>query len=122
MGTDMLRIMIIRWFVNTIALGVASFLVSGIYYYELEDLIIAAALFGLLNTFIKPLLILLTLPINLLSLGLFTFIINAAMLGLTGSFLAGFFVTGFWSALGGAIIISIVSIILNSMLKEDDHR
>ena len=118
----MLRIMIIRWFINTVALGIASHLVSGIYYYQFEDLVIAAALFGLLNTFIKPLLLLLTLPINLLTLGLFTFVINAVMLGLTGSFLSGFIVTGFWSALGGAIIISIVSIVLNSMFKEDKYR
>jgi putative membrane protein len=115
----MLRIMVIRWFINTIALGAASVMISGIYYYELEDLIIAAALFGLLNTFIKPVLLILTLPINLLSLGLFTFVINAIMLGLTGSFLSGFIVSGFWAALGGAIIVSIISIILNSVFKED---
>ena len=114
--------MIIRWFINTVALGAASFLISGIYYYQLEDLLIAAALFGLLNTFIKPLLLILTLPINLLTLGLFTFVVNAVMLGLTSSFLSGFIVSGFWPALGGAIIVSIVSIILNSMLKEDKYR
>ena len=118
----MLRIMIIRWFINTVALGVASSLVSGIYYFQLEDLVIAAALFGLLNTFIKPLLLILTLPINLLTLGLFTFVINAIMLGLTSSFLSGFVVSGFWPALGGAIIISIVSIVLNSMLKEEKYK
>ena len=118
----MIRIMIIRWFVNTIALAVASFLIPGISYYLFKDLVIAAALFGILNTFIKPILIILTLPINLLSLGLFTFIINAIMLGLTGSFLEGFIVSGFWSSLAGAIIISIVSVVLNSMLKEDEHK
>jgi putative membrane protein len=118
----MFRIMVIRWFVNTVALGVASALVSGISYFQFEDLVIAAALFGLLNTFIKPLLLLLTLPINLLTLGLFTFVINAIMLGLTSSFLSGFIVTGFWPALGGAIIISIVSVVLNSLLKEEKYR
>jgi len=116
----MIRNIIIRLFVNTISLGVASFLISGISYYLFEDLIIAAALFGILNTFIKPILIILTLPINLLTLGLFTFIINAIMLGLTGSFLAGFNVDGFWPALGGAIIISLVSVVLNSLLGEDN--
>ena len=116
----MIRNIIIRLFVNTISLGVASFLISGISYYLFEDLIIAAALFGILNTFIKPILIILTLPINLLTLGLFTFIINAIMLGLTGSFLDGFSVEGFWPALGGAIIISLVSVVLNSLLGEDN--
>ena len=115
----MLRNLIIRLFVNTIALGVASFIVPGISYHLFEDLVIAAALFGILNTFIKPILIILTLPINILTLGLFTFIINSIMLGLTGSFLEGFFVSGFWPALGGAIIISIVSVVLNSLIKEE---
>ena len=118
----MIRNIIIRLFVNTISLAVASFLISGISYYLLEDLIIAAALFGILNTFIKPILIILTLPINLLTLGLFTFVINAIMLGLTGSFLDGFNVEGFWPALGGAIIISLVSVVLNSLLREESHR
>jgi putative membrane protein len=101
-------------------LAVASFIISGISYFLLEDLIIAAAVFGILNTFIKPVLIVLTLPINLLTLGLFTFVINAIMLGLTGSFLDGFVVDGFWPALGGAIIISIVSVVLNSLLHEEN--
>ncbi len=118
----MIRNIIIRLFVNTVALAVAGYFISGISYYRFEDLVIAAALFGVLNTFIKPILIILTLPINLLSLGLFTFIINAAMLGLTGAFLEGFSVSGFWPALAGAIIISLVSIVLNSMLSEEKPK
>jgi putative membrane protein len=117
-----LRNIVIRLFINTVALGLASYLIPGITFNLFQDLIIAAALFGILNTFIKPILIILTLPINLLTLGLFTFVINALMLGLTGSFLDGFNVTGFWSALGGAIIISIISVFLNSFLKEEEQR
>ena len=116
----MVRNLIIRLFVNTIALGVASLIVPGISYHLFEDLVIAAALFGILNTFIKPILIILTLPINILTLGLFTFIINSIMLVLTGSFLEGFFVSGFWPALAGAIIISIVSVVLNALIKEEE--
>lgn len=118
----MLRQMIIRWVVNSLAIGAASYLIPGISYYRAGDLIIAAALFGILNTFVKPLFILLTLPINILTLGLFTFVINSIMLGLTSSFLTGFNVDGFWSALAGAIVISLVSIMLNGILKDEPRR
>lgn len=114
----MLRNLVIRWFINSAALGVASIIFSGIRFISLSDLLIAAALFGVLNTFIKPLLIIFTLPINILSLGLFTFIINAFMLGLTAVLMQGFIIAGFWSALGGAIVVSIVSIALNHFLAE----
>jgi putative membrane protein len=114
----LLRNALIRWFINAVALGIASLLFRGIFFNKLSDLLIASALFGMLNTFIKPLLIILTLPINILSLGLFTFVVNAFMLGLTSVFLSGFVVTGFWSAFGGAIVVSIVSVILNLMFKE----
>lgn len=115
----MLRKAIIRWFINAAALGAASLIFEGIFFNQLSDLLIASALFGVLNILIKPLLVLLTLPINLLSLGLFTFIINAAMLGLTAGLLDGFVIDGFWYAIGGAIVVSLVSVILNTILKEE---
>jgi len=115
----MLRNAAIRWFINAVALGFASLLFDGIFFNRFSDLLIASALFGLLNTFIKPILIVFTLPINLLTLGLFTLVINAFMLGLTSALLSGFIVSGFWSALGGAIVVSLVSLFLNTMLKGD---
>lgn len=118
----MLRNALIRWFVNAVALAAAELIVAGISFNQPSDLIIAAAIFGILNMIIKPILVIFTLPINILSLGLFTFIINACMLGLTASFLTGFNIQGFWSALAGSIIISIVSIILNQLLKEDKQH
>jgi putative membrane protein len=118
----MLRNAIIRWFVNAVALGAAEFMFPGIIFHRIRDLLIAAALFGILNTIIKPILIVFTLPINILSLGLFTFIINAFMLALTAAFLSGFEVSGFWSAVGGAIIVSLVSIILNLILRQSEDR
>ena len=114
----MIRSAVIRWFINAIALGFASLLFDGIIFIQLSDLLIASALFGLLNIFIKPILIVFTLPINLLTLGLFTLVINAFMLGLTSALLSGFIITGFWPALGGAIVVSLVSLFLNTMLKE----
>ena len=115
----MLRNAVIRWLVNAVALATAELIVAGIKFARFSDLLIAAAIFGILNVIIKPILVVLTLPINILSLGLFTFIINACMLGLTASFLSGFYIQGFWSALGAAIIISLVSVILNHFLRED---
>ena len=115
----MLRNAIIRWFINAIALGIAALIITGIVFNRLEDLLIASAIFGILNISIRPLLLLITLPVTIMTLGLFTFVINAAMLGLTAYLLQGFVITGFWPALGGAIIISLVSVLLNSMLKEE---
>jgi putative membrane protein len=97
---------------------VTSLIIPGIIFNRFRDLLIASALFGLLNISIKPVLVILTLPINILTLGLFTFIINAAILGLTAALLPGFVIYGFWPALGGAIIISLVSIVLNMLLTE----
>jgi len=115
----MLHSAIMRWFINAVALAVASLIIPGIIFNRLRDLLIASALFGVLNIFIKPVLIVLTLPINLLTLGLFTFVINAAVLGLTAALLPGFVITGFWSALGSAIVVSAVSVVLNLLLREE---
>ena len=114
----MLRNIVIRWVINSLSLGAASLIFSGILFNDLADLLIASIIFGLLNISIKPILIVFTLPLNILTLGLFTFVINAIILGLTSSLLEGFIINGFWPALGGAIVVSIVSVILNSVLKE----
>lgn len=117
-GGILLRNVVIRWFINSLSLGVASLIFTGILFNQLKDLLIASVIFGLMNVFIKPILIIFTLPLNILTLGLFTFVINAIILGLTSSLLSGFYIADFWSALGGAIVVSIVSIVLNSLLIE----
>ncbi|MCK5032580.1 MAG: phage holin family protein [Calditrichia bacterium] len=114
----MFRNAVIRLFINSLSLGAASLIFSGIFFNDFGDLLIASIIFGLLNISIKPILIIFTLPLNILTLGLFTFVINAIILGITSSLLSGFVITGFWSALGGAIVVSVVSIILNSLLIE----
>ena len=114
----MLRNVVLRWVINSLSLGAASLIFSGILFNDLSDLLIASIIFGLLNISIKPIILVLTLPLNILTLGLFTFVINAIILGLTSSLLEGFVVMGFWPALGGAIVVSIVSIILNALLIE----
>lgn len=116
---------IIRLIINGLALGVAAVILPGIHFAGAEsaliiNLLIVALIFGLVNAIIKPLLVLVTCPFYILTLGLFTFVVNALMLLLT-SWLTGprFVVEGFWSAFLGAIIISLVSTVLSTMLKED---
>jgi putative membrane protein len=115
----MIRHLIIKWFINSLALGVTSLLFKGIFFNDLSDLLLASIIFGILNTFMKPILLFLTLPINILTLGIFTFIINGIILWITSLILTGFVITSFLSAIGGALVISIVSIILNKTIKED---
>ena len=118
--------LLIRWVINAIALWIAVLLVPGIRAPDdVVTLAATAAIFGLVNALIRPVFKLLTCPLIMLTLGLFTLIINALMLWLT-SWIAGFFdlgfsVDGFVPALLGAIVISIVSFVL-SALSERDRR
>ena len=103
-----------RWLITTAAVLVASAIISGIQYQKPMDLVAAALLLGILNAFVRPLLFWLSLPLVIFSLGLFMFVINALLLEFTGWLLAPHFsVAGFGPAFLGALIISIVSLILN---------
>ncbi|UCF57631.1 MAG: phage holin family protein [Deltaproteobacteria bacterium] len=110
--------LLIRWLVLTVAIMVASYLMEGIYVSGFFSAFFAAAILGILNAFFRPVLIIPTLPINILSLGLFTFIINAMLLKMASSIIAGFEVYGFWSAVFGSLIISLVSWLLSSFVNE----
>jgi putative membrane protein len=111
---------IIRWIILTIAMVVADQLFSGIECTSAATLFIASLVLTTLNTFVKPLLLILAAPLLILSLGLFYFILNAVLLYFTGTLLAGygFEVHGFWTALGGSLIISIVSTFLGFFLQD----
>ena len=114
---------LIRLFINTVALWVAAKTTKGISYTgEGLSLLSVALVFGLLNAFVRPVLKLLTLPLLIVTLGLFTFVLNALMLLLTssvsGALGLGFHVAGFGAALCGALVISIVSIALSLLVKE----
>ena len=103
----------IRFVINAAALGVAAWLLPGIEVDDAQALLLAALIFGLANAFIKPILAFVTCPLMILTLGLFTLVLNALMMGLT-SWIAeqlevGFRVEGFWDAFLGAIIVSLVS-------------
>lgn len=111
-----------RWVINTLAVLVATHLVSGIDYDTVPSLFVASLLFGILITFLRPLLFLLTLPIVVVTLGLFVLFINAALLYLVGSMVKGFHVSGFKPAFWGALIISLVSLVLNTLTGSGESR
>ena len=104
------------WFINTLAVLVAVYLVRGIRYDKPLDLAAASLFLGILNAVLRPFLLFLTLPLLLFSLGLFTLFINALLLYFVGFLLRPhFYVEDFWSAFWGALIISIVGVILNTL-------
>ena len=109
---------LIRWLTLTGAVLITSYLVDGIQVSGFLSAFFAAAMLGILNALFRPILILLTLPINILTLGFFTFVINALMLKMASGVIRGFDVYGFWPAVGGALIISVISWLLNSFINE----
>jgi putative membrane protein len=96
-----------------LGLGLASALVPGIQVQDGRTLIGAALLLGIVNALVRPLIVLLTLPITVLTLGLFLLVINAALLGLVASFFEGFTISGFWSALLGSTVVSLTGWIVS---------
>lgn len=109
---------LIRWLTTTAAIVATSYLLDGIQVSGFLPALLAAALLGILNAFFRPIALLLTLPINILSLGLFTFIINALMLKMASGVIPGFDVYGFWTAIFGSLLISLISWLLNSFISE----
>ncbi len=110
--------LLLRWLILTVAIIIASYLLEGIHVSGFFSAFFAAAILGILNALFRPILIILTLPINILTLGLFTFIINALMLTMVSGVIPGFEVYGFWTAIFGSLIISIVSWLLNSFIND----
>jgi putative membrane protein len=113
--------LLLAWLINTVALLALPYLMSSIHVDSFTSALIAALVLGLINTFIRPILILLTLPATLLTLGLFIFVINGLMFWAVGSWVEGFHVAGFWSAVGGAILYSIISWALSVLLLRRDQ-
>lgn len=105
-----------RWAVTTLAVAVAANVVRGIHYDDWAGLFSASLLLGILNAFLRPLLLILSLPLLVFSLGLFTLFINAFLLYLVGSILQSFRVETFGTAFWGALVVSLVSLSLNVML------
>ncbi|MGC9505196.1 phage holin family protein [Baaleninema sp.] len=106
---------LVTWLLTALALVITAYIVPGLTLTGFTAALIAAVILGLVNAVVRPILILLTLPITILSLGLFLFVINAIGIWLVGYFTAGFTVNGFLPALVGSIVLSIVTSILNSL-------
>ena len=117
-----MRHFVIRWAVTTIAVMVASSLIHGLRYDSIGSLLGAALLLGILNAFLRPILLILSAPLILLTLGFFIFVVNAIMLLIVHGIVWGFHVDSFGSAFWGAIVISIVSWILSAFFRGSDGR
>ena len=116
------RHFLFRWVVTTIAVALAAWLVHGISVDGTSASIGAALLLGIFNAFVRPVLLLLSAPLILLSLGLFILVINALLLMVVPTFVPGFHVNGFGSAFWGALIISTVSWLLSAFFRGSDGR
>ncbi len=109
-----------RWIATTIAVAVAEHLLAGMYADGWMSLIVAALLLGVINAVIRPIMLLLSLPFILVTLGFFILVVNALMLWIVGVIVPGFHVDGFWTAFFGSIIIGIVNWALSAVFKGSD--
>ena len=115
----MLYQMLLRLLLSAAGLGLAAKWLDGVHVAQPSTLFWAALWLGIANAIVRPVLILLTLPVTLLTLGLFLLVINAAMLGLVASILPGFALDGFWSALGAWLIIAVLQGIVSMLMGHD---
>jgi putative membrane protein len=113
------KTLLLKWAINTIALLVVVNVVSGISVNRWQTLLVGALVLGLLNAFLRPALLYLTLPVNILTLGLFTLVLNGLIFYLAAWLVKGFYVTGFWSSFVAALVFSIVSFLLNMLIRSD---
>ena len=108
--------LVLTWLINALALLALPYIFTSIRVDTFAAALIAALVLGLINTLVRPILVLLTLPVTLLTLGLFIFVINGLLFWFVGSFLTGFTVGGFWSGFFGAIVYSLISWALSSLI------
>ena len=111
------RSWVARWLVNSIGLLVTAAVIPGIEVKSVFTALLAAAVMGVVNAFVRPVFLILTLPLNLLTLGLFTFVLNGLMLLLAAVFVPGFTVSGLLAAIFGALLLSIVSSIMTRVVR-----
>ncbi len=108
----------VRWLILGFSISAAAYLMDGIHVSGVLSAFAAAAMLGILNAIFRPIALIITLPINILSFGLFTFLINAAMLKMASALIPGFDVTGFWSAVFGSLFISVISFVINAFISD----
>lgn len=111
-------IFIIRWLLAALAIVIISYILPGISVATFWTAIIVALILGIINAILKPILVILTLPINILTLGLFTFVINALLVMLTATIVKGFTIENFWTAVLFSVILSLFNFLMSKMAKE----
>ncbi len=119
MFTD-LPAFLLHWVITAASLWVASRMFQGLKFADTGSLVMAALLLGFANAIVKPLLIVLTLPLTFLTLGLFLLVINALMILLVARLVKGFKVSGFWTAFFASILVSVLSFAIGAFLPSDD--
>jgi len=107
---------LLRWGVNALSIFIVAHIVKGIEVSHVPTVLVIALVLGIINAFLRPLLILITLPINILTLGVFTLFINGALFYLSSKIVKGFVITGFWPAFWGYILFSIISFLLSHLI------
>lgn len=107
----------LRWLIMAAAILISAYLIPGVVVGGIWTALWLALFLGIINVVLKPILIILTLPINILTLGLFTFVINAMLILLSATVIKGFSVSGFWTALLFSVVLSIISYVLNVIFR-----
>ncbi|MBI4707836.1 MAG: phage holin family protein [Candidatus Omnitrophica bacterium] len=108
---------LVRWGINAMSIFVVAHIVRGIEVSSTLTVLVIALVLGVINAFLRPIIILVTLPINILTLGMFTLFINGALFYLVSKIVKGFVITGFWPAFWGYILFSIISFLLNLLVN-----
>jgi putative membrane protein len=111
--------LLVVWLINAVALLAVAYVMPGIAVASFATALVAALILGLVNAVIRPVLVLLTLPVTIITLGLFIFVINGLLFWFVGSFIQGFVVSGFWAGVFGAIVYSLISWALSSLVFEE---
>jgi len=110
--------LVLRWLVSALALKLTTYIIPGFYFDGFFSLLFAAVTIGILNALVRPIVVLLTLPLTILTLGLFILVVNAGMLWMASKVVVGFHVEGFWAALGGWLFTSFFTLIINALIGE----
>jgi putative membrane protein len=111
--------LLLRWILSALTLMLIAYYLPGFRVSSFYAALIAALVLGLLNAIIRPIITILTLPVTILTLGLFTFVVNAAMIWITSTIVKGFEVQGFWPAFWGALIMWLVGWLVSALLKKE---
>jgi putative membrane protein len=108
--------LIVKWLITTASVMIAAYVIPGVTVSSFFSALLVALFLGIVNLLLKPFLILITLPINILTLGLFTFVINGCIILLASSVVKGFQVSGFWVAVLFSIVLSIIQFLMNILI------